>query len=464
VTDSKRFVSDAFIDRSLPTLFAVIAIVVGPIYALTLPPCQAPDEFEHLFRAYGLSEGYLIGPPLTPIPASIISLIGRYPPHVETLRKLTRAELVDAMHERLNPDVVSQAPNEGMNVNAFIPYIPSAIAIFVARPLNISPLALLYVSRLANLVAYVALTWLALHLLQGGRAILYALGLMPMVLHQAASLSWDSIVFGIAFVFLAMIIRYTMNGSKLEIRQCAALLGMVVVVSLCKVNFALLPLLLLLPPGCFGSRKRQMVFWTVCGSAAILTIATWQYLNRVNLELFERSINALLHSNFPGNIWYLYYNTGYFLNALGRSIVITGFGHLTEFVGTFGWLFVSLPAWAVLVYVVVLLTMGLAGASGLRWSWFQRAILLGVVLLGSLGCVVAMWLATPTSYIQDVILHNIGTLYGIQGRHFIPFGFPALVLLANRYLRVPSIVLIACASTCIITVNVVALLAIRSAY
>lgn len=448
----------------MPTLFAVIAIVFGVLYAFVLPPLQAPDEAAHLCRAYGLSKGHFVAPAPSPLPVSLYTLFERYPPHLERVRKVTRAELVAAINEPLKPDIVTEIPNQGMNVNTWIPYIPSAIAILVARPMNISSLGLLYVSRLANLVGYVALTWFALHLLQGGRMILYALGLMPMTLHQAASLSWDSIVFAMAFVFCALIIHYTIDGSRLQIRQGVALLGAVVIVSLCKVDFALLPLLLLLPVGCYGSRKRQIAFLAVWGTAALLTNAIWSYVNRVNLELFKRWVDSVYQTKFPGNIWYIYHHPVYFMNALGRTVFHDFLMHFTEFVGTFGWLFVRLPPWIVIVYGLMLLTTGLVGASALRLSWFQRVILLGVVLVGSFGCVLPMWLTTPPTYIENIILHNIGALSGIQGRHFIPFGLPALLLLANKYVRVPSVVLVACVTACIITANTIGVMAIRSAY
>src|ERR1700722_20378302 len=82
-------ISEASVCRSLPALFAVIAIAFGLLYAFILPPLQAPDEFAHLFRAYGLSQGHFVAPVLTSIPASISALTVRYPPHLEAVRKVT---------------------------------------------------------------------------------------------------------------------------------------------------------------------------------------------------------------------------------------------------------------------------------------------------------------------------------------------------------------------------------------
>ena len=236
------------------------------------------------------------------------------------------------------------------------------------------------------------------------------------------------------------------------------------VVSLCKADFALLPLLVLIPTAKFGSVRRRITFLAVCVAGALATTAFWQYLNRVNLQLFAESARAELQVQFPDNIWYIYYNTGYVINALGRELAYRSWVHANELVGTFGWLFVQLPEWAVITYLGLLLCAGIASLSDLSLSWFQRGVSSLVVLLGSASCILAMWLATPNFYIQDTILHDVGTLYGIQGRHFIPFVFPFLLLFSNRFLRGRLLWLLLLAVAVIVTANVTALLAIQANY
>lgn len=449
----------------LPATGAALCLVIGLFYVFLMPPLQVPDEFAHVFRAYGLSEGYFVAPVATPVPASMQRLMIQFPPHIESVKKLTAGDVLSVLHEPLKPEDKSQTANEGINVNTWIPYVPSAIAIAIARHANASPLGILYFGRLANLVGYTALTWLALHLLPAGRMVLFTLALMPMTLHQAAGLSWDSIVFGIGFVFCALVIRCaSASTGPLRPREYIALSVMTLIVSLCKVDFALLPLLLLIPGAKFVSRRMQLGFLAACAAGAFAVNAIWQYADRVNLELFRQHINEQLGANMTGHVAYLFSYPGYFSNALIRTIDLTGYMHLQEFVGTFGWVYVRLPAWAVYLYVFLLLATALTNVADLQMTWMQRTILLFVALLGSLACVLAMWLATPDFYIKDKILHNDGTLFGIQGRHFIPFALPALLLLANRYLRLRLSWVLPAAAILIVLVNIDGLLAIIRAY
>jgi len=122
-----------------------------------------------------------------------------------------------------------------------------------------------HLARLANLAGYIALTWLALRILPAFRLLLFAIALMPMTLHQAAGLSWDSIAFAIGFLFCALVIRYSFPATMpLERRDYAALLGSAIVVSFCKVDAVLLPLLLLIPVTRFPSGSSPIARTSKC--------------------------------------------------------------------------------------------------------------------------------------------------------------------------------------------------------
>jgi uncharacterized membrane protein len=287
--------------------------------------------------------------------------------HLENTGKISYGDLAAAVKEPLNAVDQIALPDPGMNVNTWIPYAPSAVVILIARAFHASPLAILYLGRLANLTGYVFLTWLALRILPSARLVLFSVALMPMTLHQAASLSWDSITFGIAFLFCAIVLQARENPHPLNNSGLGVLLLSVFILSLCKVDFALLPLLLLIRPAAYGSRRRQVAFLLICASSALITNALWQYLNHENLLLFNQFVSAQFHTDIPDNIWYLYYNTGFLINTVVRSVVLTGFIHLTEFVGTFGWLTVRFPPYIVWLYVAHLLLLGLSSLSGVQF-------------------------------------------------------------------------------------------------
>lgn len=448
----------------LPYFFILVSLLMGGLFAFVNPPFQAPDEFGHFFRAYGISEGYLVAAKTTRLPESVVALTRRFPLHLETVRKIESSELVAAISNRLSPENATGVSNEGTNLNTWFPYIPAAAAILIGRLLGASPLVLLYLGRLANLAAYSSLVFLALRLLPACRPLLFVVALSPMVLYQAASLSWDSIAFALAFLFCALLIRLAMSVDNLTHGELIALLAGVAAITLCKVDVALMPLLLLIPVSKFGTRRNYLVFLSVCIALSVALTVYWQAENRENVALFQLA-SAQRGVQFPSNIWFLYFNTGYVLNAIVRTAIANWYVYLTNFAGTFGWLAVNLPSWAVLSYTVLFITTGLVGAPGIRWTWMQRAVLVSVVILGAASVLLAMWLAeTPLSYIQDVILQDAGALPGIQGRHFVPFAIPVLLLLGIPAARVSQRWLLVSASVVMIGLDFVGLQAIRARY
>src|SRR5947207_9272113 len=67
------------IDRHIPTLFLSLAIPIGLLYALVLPPLQVPDEMMHFGRAYSVSRGVCLASPDIDIPKSFAYLNALFP-------------------------------------------------------------------------------------------------------------------------------------------------------------------------------------------------------------------------------------------------------------------------------------------------------------------------------------------------------------------------------------------------
>ena len=103
------------------------------------------------------------------------------------------------------------------NLYSCVPYIPPAAGFWLARRLHASLLEALYLARVVNLAAYLILVCLALYILPDLRILLFGLALMPMSLHQGASLSADSLTFGATFLLCAIILALAF-GPAIRVR------------------------------------------------------------------------------------------------------------------------------------------------------------------------------------------------------------------------------------------------------
>ena len=450
-------------------IFLVLGLLLGVSYALFLPPLQAPDEFAHFYRAYGISEGYCVSPRLTGIPLTIKDMQVAFQPHIEKEHRVDSASIFTFLRMPLNDAQRDGVTNEAADMYNCFPYLPEALGIGAGRLFGASPAAILYLSRLANLTAYLAIVYLALRQLPGFQIPLLALALMPMAISQAASASWDGIAFATAFFLFAYILHLAWDPhiSTLQPRHYLTLGGAIVVASLCKADVWLAPLLIFVPASRFKGPRRKWAVLLGVVLLALAVIAGWNYVNREDMARWvERIQDRQIY--LSDNLAFIFHHPGIFLQASMRTWSVYGIDFAAEFVGRLGWLVVVLPYWTIWLYLLLLGFVALTDTSEIPITAGYRLVCLSVVAVALASVFIGMWCAETPRPDIDKVLQGAGLVPGVQGRYFIPFALPLLLALSNtsfsRKLHVNRNWLLAIASVTIFTVNAVALQEIRITY
>lgn len=421
------------VDDRIPALFIVLGLLLGPLYSLLLPPLQAPDEVAHFFRAYILSEGHCVAEPNILIPEQVRRLQTLYPVHLELSRRITAAELGALARTPLEDDPKNVVGFNIISVHACVPYLPAAAVINIARHLHAPALDLMYLGRLANLATYLAAVYLALRMIPGLKLLLFALALMPMTLHQAASLSADSLTFAASFLLCAYILKLAFGSNRnISSRDLWSLSVLVVVVSFSKFAACLVPLILLLPPAKFRSAGRRWIFIGIQLAIASSAVLLWQYLNLPNVERFD-SYNATQGIHMAGNLQFVYRHPVVSATTMLRTLL--SYPVLQQFVGNLGWLCVPLPAWDVAGYASLLCLVALTQNRTMQLTALHRAIIATIVAAGTAAVFILIWSFNITEAYTPEVLRGTALVPGIQGRYFIPLALPALLLLSNQRLR-----------------------------
>jgi uncharacterized membrane protein len=444
----------------------MVGALLGAGYAVLLPPLQGPDEFTHFYRAYGISEGSCIAPTLTRIPFSITEMNAAFPPNLEQQRRIGSGDIVSFLRKPLSDSRQDGVMNEAANMYSCFPYVPSTLAIGTGRILGASPAGLLYFSRLANLIAYLGIVYLALRQLPGFQTPLLALAMMPMALNQAASASGDGVAYATAFFLCAYIVRLAWDPhiSVLQRRHYLTLGGAIVLAALCKADAWLVPLLILVPAGKFGSLRNK---WAVVSGGvllAIVVIAGWNYVNRADMVRWVEHVKDGRQIYLSENLAFLWQHPWIFFQTFLRTWGLHGRDFAAEFVGRLGWMAVVLPGWCIGLYLLLLGLAAVTDAWEIRLTAGQRLMCLGVAAAAMISVFVGMWCAETTRAHKDAILQSGGYIAGVQGRYFIPFALPLLLGISNGRWRVQRKWLLALAAVTILTVNAVALEKIRSTY
>ncbi len=235
----------------IPICFLILGLFLGIPYAAFMGPWHVQDEEQHMYRTYLVSQGVCTG--RAGVSGNADYFGGdfreeyRHFNFVQLPPETTARDLVgrvDGTHPAL---VVGQFT--AVNLYNCLVYLPSGTAVAFGRAFTESPISLMYMGRLGNLIFYLLMIVAAMRILPEFQVPLAVLALMPMALHQGASLSADAVTMAVSFVLTAYILRLSVTDKPVQLQRSEYLLLAlgVVVAGLCKASVGLAALVVLIP-------------------------------------------------------------------------------------------------------------------------------------------------------------------------------------------------------------------------
>ena len=409
-------------------LFVLFASFFGLTLVFLVPPMQAPDEQTHFFQSYAVSnldfkphrfqnEKYTYYG--SELPKSVFVATDDFltdtagKPDVEFDTRL----FGEYINQPLNPQVTAHEHNG--SGYAPIVYLPQAIGITIGKIFNTSPLIMIWLGRLINLIVWVVLIYLAIKIIPFGKWAMAILALNPMAVFLSASLSADVVTTALAFLFFSIIASSLVSKSTLSTKTTITLVGLLVLLGLTKPTNILFGLLLLAIP--WKSFVTLRKFWLICLGSIGIAIAVSLAWNVVVVGEASQSTAQLQRPGVgidsAAQLTGIVQQPLYFIKTLLVNYVFVTPGHygnqvLQSTFGRFGWLDTSLPLWTIALYILGLfLALIYQLGRGKRLSLFQKAVSLTILFGLCLANVLAMYLVyTPAGN---------SVIDGVQGRYFI---------------------------------------------
>ena len=276
-------------------VFISLSLFFGVLSAILVPQLSVSDENMHYLRAYGISQGRVESGSRCTLPKDVAKRAGSV---YEGNFSSDYSKPID--HSSLNIDKCSSASGYPP-----IMHLPQAIGIGIASLFNGSTGLTILFGRLANVLFYSIAVYLIIKWVRIGKWAFTAIGLIPLMVHMASSLSSDCMTNVAVFTITAFILNLFTQKDKLSHKQTIALICTGVFLTLTKsVNALLLFPLLFLPKRLFSSNKNERLpfniqKWTilvVTGIAAIISILIWQKIYGQPLLTTGATHNPL-HSN-----------------------------------------------------------------------------------------------------------------------------------------------------------------------
>ena len=415
--------------------FAIFASFFGLIILLLTPPFQIPDEINHFYRAYQISEGDLIS-------IKQNDRIGGYlPVSLEKItlpflglrwnknRKTNYKTILRQFNIPLNPKERKflDFPNTGMY--SPISYFPQSISIFALRKLHLSPLFLFYGARIFTLLFWVVSIFYAIRLMPFYKWLFALIALLPMSLFINMSLSADVVTNLLSFILIAYILKLTYSEPTISAKNFVTTSLLIILLASAKLVYTPIVLLfLLIPKEKFRNRKTYYFQIALLFIISFGTVLFWSgIMNNLYLpyslynEEFRDSATLRNCADIHQQMHYILNHGFYIIAVFAISMMHSFTMYFQGYIGTFGWLDTKLPIWFIyLSYAVIFIVAIIEKNKTISIKSNQKKIIF-VALISTIGLVLLSQHLTWDCVGRMII----GT---IQGRYFIP-AFPLLFIL-----------------------------------
>ncbi len=431
---------------SASRVFLFFAVFWGILMVFLTPAFMVPDEPNHFYRAYQISE-------LKFIPEVNNNRLGGTLPHslLDLQLKIWETNGINLkMDKNLFNEClgISLKPKEKSfilfpNTSLYSPvsYMPQAIGISIGRIFEAPPLVLVYLGRIFNLAFWISIIYFSLKIIPIYKWLFLMLALLPMSISQSASLSADVVVNGLSFLLIAFIFNLAFDlKANLGNREFVILLAIVVLLTLSKSIYFFLGLLYFIIP---VKKAKTTKSYFIKSFVLIISTVITLVLSSVIINNLTNQINPIeiFYGNVPGSpqinpgkqIQFIISDIGGFVKMVIKSFIWYRDMAYKSFIGILGWMNVLLylKYYPFAVFILALTAL-LESKKTITINLFQRLIMLisfvGVIFLFSFTMYLS-WTEVGGEMVTN-----------LQGRYFIPIVPLLLVPFYNKKITVKPIV------------------------
>ena len=399
-------------------LFLLLYIPFVLAMMLVMPVGGPPDEQAHLRQAWLLSTGQIGTETCT------------YPENLRTILADSTGGTGNSVLKgdefrtvRLSEETVMDAGNEATGIYPQVSYLPQSLMMFLTRLFTDRISLLLYSARIGSMLVTGLLFFFAIRRSPAGKMILLAISLLPLTLQEAASASCDGMaIAGICWITTELLRRISGIGEpKAGDTLRYARMGILAV--LCKLTYAPVMLLGIMPKAATGEEKKQKRKENLIMAAAFLIAAVIWYVTSVMKLSGRQGMTGEAVNRFGSMLVHPLTLIG----AQVRTLIQMAPGWIRQLFGVFGRLDVFSP-WPLTILLGVFF-LGIAltdnGIDGMLPDRKQRIKLRVLLILAVALC----WMLLSGALMIWWTEEGAPVIKGIQGRYFLPCLFCLLLCL-----------------------------------
>ena len=393
--------------EKIEIIYFISVLVIGSLYVFIMKPNAVPDEGNHYSSAYARSNEIMRFKE-----SELLAL-----DEADVINVVSNIEAYRALYDSVKGDAVETSVNQNRPLLVEAPlclHFFSAMGITFGRLIGFNNIVIFYMGRLFNLLFFALTTYYAVKKMPFCKMGIVAICMFPMTMHLAASYSYDAIINGTSFLFIAYVLNIIYSDNLISLKDSILLFITGLIIVSCK-SVAYVPICLMIifiPKRKFLKIKRQIIFnlslligwagWYVWQSLSVTksVVGGSYYIEWAHEKAYTISmiINNPLHSIYvmENTLWE--YVDVWFMNLIGKNL---------------GWFDVPLLNIIIFLFLLIfLLSIIKVEQSDINSNALFRGGL-AVLCCLSVGLVIGgMWLGwTPQS---DELIG------GVQGRYFLP--------------------------------------------
>lgn len=406
------------VNEKKENLFLKLFIPISILYFIFLPVFCVPDEINHFLRAYEISDGHLISKEYN------ISKNNKAGNKLD--KNLSKITVVSTKYSDLLKLFKYNSSNKkkvylfgNTSLYSFVCYLPQTFGILIGKIIRAPLLVQAYLGRLFNLIVFTILGYFTIKFIPFKKISAFLILFSPIVMQEAISLSPDALTIASSSLLIAYILHLKYNcDSKLNRSQIVLLSLLSVVLSLCKiVYFPICMLLFIIPFKRFGTKKKKNII-------IISIIIISMILNLIWLSISSSFLpDSTSGANSSLQLSYILHNLHQYIYIIFNTYdkylfyyLETGFGRI---LGLFS---IILSELYVIPYIIIFIITCLFDnkKDNKKLEKYNYFLLIFIIIS-------VIMLITTSLYLQWNPVGN-KVIDGIQGRYYIPilFIFPFL--------------------------------------
>lgn len=250
-------------EKKFENIYAAIVVFVGIALIFLVPPCNVPDEASHFARAY--RDSLLVTPEddgYFNFPEAIDNLWYKFTNNLHmTENKIYGTAYLSEVFGNNNYELNDSYTNyKNVKYLSFVPYVPTAIIVFIGRNIGAPALLLLLLGRLANFIIASIICYFAIKKVPHFKKLFLVVCLFPIFIQQTAAINMDYLTDSISVLLVAQIIAMIYKKQKIVLKEFVYLGLTCFVLSISKFGyFPLLLLMFLIPNDNFKNKKIAII-------------------------------------------------------------------------------------------------------------------------------------------------------------------------------------------------------------